>query len=103
MTLLYPLTIILASFFGVSAFAEDYVGMAHPWQLGFQEPATPVMERLFAAHDYLLVLITGICLFVLLAMVFICVRFSRKANPVPSKTAHNTKLEIIWTVIPSVA
>ncbi|MFW0777590.1 MAG: cytochrome c oxidase subunit II [Rickettsiales bacterium] len=100
MYLLYPLTIIFASLFGVSAFAGDTVGMAEPWQLGFQEPATPVMEKLYAAHDKLLWLISAICIFVLVAMLYICLRFNRKANPTPSKTAHNTKLEIIWTVVP---
>lgn len=85
-----------------SAFAAHAAdeGYAHPWQLGFQNPATPVMEKLFAAHHYLLILITVISVFVLLVMIFICIRFRRKANPVPSKTTHNTKLEIIWTTIP---
>lgn len=75
-------------------------GMAKPWQLGFQAPASPVMEKLNTMHDFLLILITLISLFVLVMLTYICVRFSRKRNPVPSKTAHNTRLEIIWTVIP---
>lgn len=75
-------------------------GMAKPWQLGFMAPATPVMEKLNTMHDFLLVLITAISIFVLVMLTYICVRFSRKRNPVPSKTAHNTRLEIIWTVIP---
>lgn len=75
-------------------------GMAKPWQLGFMAPATPVMEKLNTMHDFLLVLITAISVFVLVMLTYICVRFSRKRNPVPSKTAHNTRLEIIWTVIP---
>jgi len=75
-------------------------GYPHPWQLGFQTPASPMMEKLNYAHDLLLILITLISLFVLALLIYICVRFNRKRNPVPSKTAHNTKLEIIWTVIP---
>jgi cytochrome c oxidase subunit II len=51
-------------------------------------------------HDFLLIIITLITIFVLLAMIFICVRFRRSANPNPSKTTHNTLLEIIWTTIP---
>jgi cytochrome c oxidase subunit II len=74
--------------------------MPKPWQLGFQTPASPVMEQLYAAHDYLLILITAISLFVLVLLIYICLRFSRKANPVPSKTTHNMRLEVIWTVIP---
>lgn len=86
-----------------AAFASSlHDGLARPWQLGFTTPASPVMERLYTMHDFLLVLITLISLFVLVVLTYICVRFSRKRNPVPSKTAHNTKLEIIWTVIPIV-
>jgi cytochrome c oxidase subunit II len=89
---------ILSAF---QAFADTAdLGYARPWQLGFQDPASPVMEKLVAAHDFLLVLITLITLFVLVLLVYICLRFRRKANPVSSKNAHNTKLEIIWTVIP---
>jgi cytochrome c oxidase subunit 2 len=75
-------------------------GHATPWQLNFQTPASPVMEQLYSAHNYLLWLITAICIFVLVIMVYICVRFRRKANPVASKTTHNAKLEVIWTTIP---
>lgn len=75
-------------------------GIARPWQLGFQEPATPVMEKLDHIHDFLLVIISLIVALVLIGFVYICIRFRRKANPVPSKTTHNTKVEIIWTVIP---
>src|SRR5690606_32482635 len=65
-------------------------GLAQPWQLGFQEPVTPVMERLFSLHQDLLILITVICVFVLGLLLYICIRFNAKANPVPSKTSHNT-------------
>lgn len=82
-----------------SAYAQDE-GIATPWQLGFQHPATPVMDQLNLTHDFLLVIITVITLFVLALLVYICVRFNRRNNPVPSKTTHNTKLEVIWTTIP---
>lgn len=72
----------------------------HPWQMGLQEPATPVMEQIVAFHDKLLVIITVIALFVLALLAIVIVRFNHKANPTPSKTAHNTTLEIAWTVIP---
>ncbi len=74
--------------------------VAKPWQLNFQEPATPVMEKLVFTHDALLILITVISVFVLLAIIYICVRFNKKANPIASKTTHNVKLEVIWTVVP---
>lgn len=96
---------ILASFSwittAVSAFADSsHDGLAKPWQLNFSDPASPVMERLYTMHDFLLWLITAISIFVLVLLIYICVRYRRRANPVPSKTAHNTKLEIIWTTIP---
>ncbi|MDE3015553.1 MAG: cytochrome c oxidase subunit II [Pseudomonadota bacterium] len=93
---------LAAALAAARAFADAaYVGMAKPWQIGFQPPVTPVMERLYAIHNYfLLPLITVITVFVLVVMVYICLRFNRKRNPVPSKTTHNTRLEIIWTAIP---
>ncbi len=83
----------------IAALAEPQ-GMAHPWQLNFQNPATPVMEKLYALHDMLLIIITVITIVVLALMTFICVRFRRSQNPVPSTNSHNTRLEIIWTVLP---
>lgn len=78
-----------------------YEGIAKPWQLGMHEPATPVMEQLVQMHDtWLLAMCVAISLFVLVLLAYICVRFNRKNNPVPSKVTHNTKLEIIWTTLP---
>ena len=73
-----------------------------PWQMGFQPAATPVMERIHELHNLLLVIIVAITLFVLALLVYVAVRFNEKANPVPSKTTHNTLLEVAWTVIPIV-
>lgn len=75
-------------------------GMAHPWQLDFQPAATPVMEQLTSMHNFLLYIITGVSVFVLGLLVVVCLRFNRKANPVPSKTSHNTLIEIVWTAVP---
>src|SRR5579871_5400244 len=85
---------------GGAAFAENSPGMALPWQLGLQPPATPVMEKLYNLHDGLLVLISVISAFVLLLLAYVCVRFSARHNPTPSKTTHNTLVEIVWTAIP---
>ncbi len=99
--LLFPVALITFVTAAFNAFAEPlYEGMAKPWQLGFQTPATPVMDKLNQMHDFLLWVITLIVIFVLVLLVYICVRFRRKANPVPSKTTHNTKIEVIWTVLP---
>ncbi len=69
--------------------------------IGFQEAATPVMERLVAFHNGpVMWIITAITIFVLALMIFIMVRFNEKANPVPSKTTHHVALEIAWTILP---
>jgi cytochrome c oxidase subunit 2 len=71
-----------------------------PGQTNLQPPATPTMARLVAFHDQLLVIITVIALFVLGLLVYVMVRFNEKRNPVPSRTAHNTLIEVAWTVVP---
>jgi len=73
---------------------------AKPWQLGLPEPATPVAEFIYTFHQNLFYLITIIALFVLALMIYVMVRFNARANPVASKTTHNTLVEVLWTVIP---
>ena len=73
---------------------------AVPWQMGLPEPATPVAEFIYSFHQGLLYLITVISLFVLALMIYVMVRFNARANPTPSKTTHNTMIEVLWTVIP---
>lgn len=75
-------------------------GLPKPWQMWFQEPASPVMERIIEFHDLVFAIEVAIVLLVLGIMAYIVVRFNAKANPVPSKNTHNTLLEVIWTVIP---
>ncbi|MBZ0146997.1 MAG: cytochrome c oxidase subunit II [Pseudorhodoplanes sp.] len=75
-------------------------GQPTNWQLGFQQSATPVMENITWFHNFLLVVITVITVFVLALLVTIAVRFNAKANPTPSRTTHNTLLEVVWTVVP---
>ena len=71
-----------------------------PWQMNFRPSATPVMDDIVEFHNLLLVIEVIIVLFVLGLMVYFCVKFNAKANPVPSKTTHNSLLEVVWTVIP---
>ncbi|MGI9412554.1 MAG: cytochrome c oxidase subunit II [Hyphomicrobiales bacterium] len=75
-------------------------GLPEPWQLGFQDAVTPVMHDINTFHNWMLGLITVIACFVLLLLVYVMVRFNAKANPTPSKTTHNTLIEVIWTVGP---
>ena len=70
------------------------------WQLGFQDAATPVMERLNDFHNLLLVIIFAIAAFVLLLLAYVLIRFRRSNNPAPSRTSHNTLVEVAWAVLP---
>jgi cytochrome c oxidase subunit II len=83
---------------GGAAFAE--LGQPAPWEYKLQEAATPVMEDIVWFHNFLFWLITIITLFVLALLVAIVVKFNSKANPVASKTTHNTLIEVAWTLIP---
>ncbi len=76
------------------------LGQATPWQIGMQEPASPVMEQVYGFHTFVLWIITAITLFVLALLVIVMVRFNARANPTPSRTTHNTLVEVAWTVIP---
>jgi cytochrome c oxidase subunit II len=77
-------------------------GQPTPWQLGLQDAATPVMSDIVGFHDMLMWIITAIAGFVLALLLIIIVRFNARANPTPSRTTHNTLLEVLWTVIPIV-
>jgi cytochrome c oxidase subunit 2 len=89
----------LATAFGAgAAWAKENV--PHPWQLGLQEPASERMTDIVWLHDFLLYIIAFVSVFVLGLLVWIAIRYNAKSNPVPSQTAHNTLLEVLWTVIP---
>lgn len=96
----------LATFLSMSLAAAVTTGgsalAAKPedWQIGMQPAASPVMAELQDFHNLLLVIITGITIFVLALLVYVFYRFSEKRNPEPSKTSHNTVLEALWTVVP---
>jgi cytochrome c oxidase subunit 2 len=80
--------------------AEEAVGLAAPAQIGLQAPVTEVAREIHSFYDLVNVIIIAISLFVLVLMIYVMVRFRESANPTPSKTTHNTLLEVAWTVIP---
>ncbi|WP_323378381.1 cytochrome c oxidase subunit II [Skermanella mucosa] len=100
------MTAFLFSVFGSAGAAlaqgQPAVGEPHSWQLGLQASASPVKEQLTDFHNLLLVVITGITLLVLALLIYVMVRFNAKANPNPTRTSHNTILEVAWTVLPVV-
>jgi cytochrome c oxidase subunit II len=80
--------------------APQGLGEPEHWQMGLQQPATPVMEYIVWFHSYVMWFIVPITLFVMALLLYVIVRFNKKANPVPSKVTHHTGIEVAWTVIP---
>ena len=83
---------------GGAAFAE--LGQPAPWEWTLQQSGSPVMDNIVWFHNFLFVLITLITLFVLALLVVVVIKFNAKANPVPSRTTHNTLIEVAWTLVP---
>jgi cytochrome c oxidase subunit 2 len=80
--------------------ASAELGQPAPWEYSLQESATSVMDYITWFHNWLLGTITVITLFVLALLITVVVKFNAKANPVPSRTTHNTLIEVAWTLIP---
>jgi cytochrome c oxidase subunit 2 len=78
------------------------LGQPTPWEIGPQQSVTTEMDQIVSFHNYLLWVITLIALFVLVLLLIVIVRFNARANPTPSRTTHNTFLEVAWTLIPIV-
>ena len=91
---------VVTSVILLSGGAALATGQPEPWQLGLQPGATPVMDNIIWFHNFLLWVIIAITLFVLALLLYIVVKFNAKSNPVPSRTTHNTTIEVIWTVVP---
>jgi cytochrome c oxidase subunit 2 len=83
---------------GGTAFAE--LGQPEAWEWHLQPSGSPVMDNIVWFHNFLSYLIIVITLFVLALLVIVVVKFNSKANPVPSRTTHNTLIEVVWTLVP---
>ena len=90
----------LAAGLALTTTAALATGMATPGQIGFQEAATPVMEDIESFHHFLMIIVSGVVGVVSLLLLYVIFRFNKKANPTPSKTSHNTMIEVLWTVVP---
>jgi cytochrome c oxidase subunit 2 len=84
----------------VLAGSAVWAAQPEPWRFGLQEAATPVMEDIAWFHNVLFWIITIITLFVLALLVAVIVKFNARSNPAPSRTTHNTLIEVAWTIIP---
>jgi cytochrome c oxidase subunit 2 len=96
------LAVMIVATLGGADTALAGLGQPSPWQLGLQKSASPVMDNIIWFHDFLLYIITGIAAFVLVLLIIVMVRFNARANPTPSRTTHNTLIEVLWTIVPIV-
>jgi cytochrome c oxidase subunit 2 len=87
---------------GVAFAGSAQAGLGQPsaWEITLQQAASPVMENIIWFHNFLLWIIVAITLFVLALLVIVVVKFNAKSNPTPSKTTHNTLIEVAWTIVP---
>ena len=91
----------MTAFWGVSALAEDMVGQPTPGAIDLQPGVTPLRhDAIFFHNAILLPIITAISVFVLALLVWVVVRYNKRANPVPAKFSHNTTIEVVWTLVP---
>jgi cytochrome c oxidase subunit II len=103
MKALSRLAAIAASAGGVLASAGAAwagLGQPTPWEMDLQDSASPVMHDVAGFHFFLLWVIAAISAFVLALLLICIVRFNTSANPTPSRTTHNTPIEILWTIVP---
>lgn len=84
----------------VLAAPSALAAVPEPWGIDLQPAATESADKINDFHNLLLYIIIGVTLFVLALLIVVMVRFNRRANPVPSKTTHNTLIEVVWTVVP---
>lgn len=71
-----------------------------PWEITLQPAGSPIMEMIHSFNNGTLIVVSLIVLFVLALLIVVMVRFNARRNPVPSKTSHNTLVEVVWTVLP---
>jgi cytochrome c oxidase subunit 2 len=96
----FAFAVLLLSPFAATPARAD--GIPQPWGISLQTPGSPVERHIYNFHSVMLWLITAISVFVLVLLLYVIVRYNRLVNPRASKTAHNVKLEIIWTLLPCV-
>ena len=84
---------------GTAAMAAG-VGQPEPWQMDMQIPVSTLAHQTYAFHQWVNWLMVAITLFVLALLVAVIVKFNERANPTPSRTTHNTLLEVAWTIVP---
>lgn len=82
--------------------ASAHAAQPAPWEMTFQPAATDMMRQIARFEHYTLWFIVPITLFVLFLIAYCILKFRASVNPTPSRTSHNTLIEVIWTVGPVV-
>lgn len=95
----WPAATLATGMMAGAAFAAG-TGQPEPWQIAMQTPVTPIAREMHSFHTLLMWIITVITLFVAGLIAYVAYRFNERSNPTPSKTAHNTPIEIAWTIVP---
>ncbi len=101
---LFALPGLMAALFALPAWAQEQLpilGRPEADGIGFQTPATELMEDIVWLDNFLLITITAICLFVVGLLGWVIIRYNARRNPEPAKFTHNTPLEVTWTVVPA--
>jgi cytochrome c oxidase subunit II len=80
--------------------AAHALGTPSPWEMGMQPSAGPIKTQIIDLNDLVMVIITVITLFVGVLLLWVVFRYNARRNPTPSRTSHNSVLEIAWTVLP---
>ena len=96
-------TMALSGVFAGEALAKstELLGQPTPGAIDLQQAAAPLKHEVIWFHTWILMpIITAITLLVLGLIIWICIRYNAKSNPVPAKFSHNTTVEIIWTIVP---
>mgnify|MGYP001227867151 FL=1 len=74
---------------------------ARPWQLMFQDPATPIAEGVMDFHNDLMFVVVFVGIFVGYVLVRCIQLYNSDVNSVPNRVQHGTVLEIVWTITPA--
>jgi len=91
----------LAMMLAGHAMAEERLGQPTPGAIDLQPAASPLKhDAIFFHNAILLPIITTITLFVLCLLIWVIIRYNKRANPVPARWSHNTAIEVVWTVVP---
>jgi cytochrome c oxidase subunit 2 len=84
-----------------TSIADSYVNAPHNWQMWFPVAGSPMQVKIDWLMKYVLWIMTAVVVFVGLLMAYVFIKFNAKSNPTPSHVTHNTLIEVIWIVIPT--